>query len=99
MTLQIELNPEEERALREQARLRGRDPAQYARDILRDHIIFYGDRSEVTVEELIDYEFEADCKQQAEGDVPTIEDVRKMLATIPGSMARAIIEEERAGRL
>ena len=38
MTIHIELTPDEERVLLEQARLSGRDPAQYAHDIIRGHV-------------------------------------------------------------
>ena len=48
-------------------------------------------------EELIDLEFEAFCAREGTENV-TLEEVRKAMASIPGSMAEAIIEEERAER-
>lgn len=38
MTINIELKPDEERALLERARLSGRDPAQYVQKLIRDDI-------------------------------------------------------------
>jgi Arc/MetJ-type ribon-helix-helix transcriptional regulator len=49
-------------------------------------------------EDLIDSEAIAYCAREVEGKtVPSIEEVRGMLAKIPGSMAQAVIEE-REGR-
>src|SRR5262249_6893850 len=46
-----------------------------------------------TAEELIDWEAIESCAREVEGkDVPSIEEVRQMLAKIPGSMAQAVIE-------
>jgi putative addiction module CopG family antidote len=57
-----------------------------------------GDAERATPEGLIDWEAIESCAREVEGkDVPTIEEVRRMLAKIPGSMARAVIEE-REGR-
>jgi hypothetical protein len=44
------------------------------------------------LEDLIDSEFEAFCAREADEDV-TLDEVRKATASIPGSMAEAIIEE------
>jgi Arc/MetJ-type ribon-helix-helix transcriptional regulator len=45
-------------------------------------------------EHLIDYEAIAYCAREIEGkDVPSIEEVRRILAKVPGSMAQAVIEE------
>ena|SRR5208337_1012807 len=45
-------------------------------------------------EDLIDYEAINYCARELEGkDVPSIEEVRRFLAKIPGSMAQAVIEE------
>lgn len=49
------------------------------------------------LEELIDLEFEEFCAREGNENV-TLEEVRKATASIPGSMAEAIIEEERAER-
>jgi Arc/MetJ-type ribon-helix-helix transcriptional regulator len=46
------------------------------------------------LEDLIDYEAIDYCAREVEGkDVPSIENVRRMLSKIPGSMAQAVIEE------
>jgi hypothetical protein len=50
-----------------------------------------------TLEDLIDLEFEAFCAREGDENV-TLEEVRRATASIPGSMAEAIIEEERADR-
>jgi hypothetical protein len=50
-----------------------------------------------TLEELLDLEFEAFCAREAAEDV-TLDEVLRATASIPGSMARAVIEEERANR-
>jgi hypothetical protein len=94
MTILIELTPAEERVLLEQARLRGQDPVQYAREIIRERIA-HAKGSEGIVEDLIDHEFVASCAQETEGreDVPTIEEVRALLAKVPGSFAQEIIED------
>lgn len=44
------------------------------------------------LEDLIDLEFEAFCAREVVDDV-TLDEVRKATASIPGSMAEAIIEE------
>ena len=45
-------------------------------------------------EDLIDHEAIRSCARELEGkDVPSIEEVRRLLAKIPGSMAHAVIEE------
>lgn len=45
-------------------------------------------------EDLIDYEAIEYCAREVDGKaVPSIEDVRRTLAKIPGSMAQAVIEE------
>ena len=101
MTIPIELEPDEERALLELARLCGRDPVQYARQIIRDHIGSLprettqegATPAKPTLEDLIDHEFIADCARQDSGDAPTIEEVRELLAKIPGSLAEEIIAD------
>jgi hypothetical protein len=101
VVIQIELEPDEEQALVERARLSGRDPVQYARLIIRDHIgsPFPKLAREGTAEampapeDLIDHEFIADCARQHCDDVPTIEKVRKVLSKIPGSLAEEIIAD------
>jgi hypothetical protein len=103
MTIHIELNPEEERALLERARLSGRDPVQYVQKLVRDHIqaspeVSARDEDSVegtaTLDDLIDHEFVADCEKETRGkDIPTIEEVRQMLSKIPGSLAQEIIAE------
>jgi hypothetical protein len=49
------------------------------------------------LEELIDLEFEAFCAREGDQDV-ALDEVRKATAGIPGSMAEAIVEDERADR-
>ena len=101
MTLPIELEPDEERALLESARLCGRDPVQHAQQIIRENIRgSLGEpaeegtnQSKPTLEDLIDHEFIADCARQDSGDAPTIEEVRELLAKIPGSLAEEIIAD------
>jgi len=45
-------------------------------------------------EDLIDHEAIAYCAREIAGkDVPSIEEVRRMLSKIPGSMAQAVIQE------
>lgn len=99
MTIHIELKPDEERALRERARLTGRDPVQYAHEIIRDHIGQEEDaqKAQPTLEDLIDHEFVAYCARDADDEV-TLEEVLEATSKIKDSMARVIIEEERADR-
>jgi hypothetical protein len=94
MTIDIELTPDEERILLEQARLSGQDPAQYAREIVRGRIS-QASSSAPSAEDLIDYEFVADCARESKApeDIPTIEEVRVILAKVPGSFAQDIIED------
>lgn len=101
MVIQIELEPDEEQALVERARLSGRDPVQYARLIIRDHIgspsrkLAREGAAEAmpTPEDLIDHEFIADFARRPGDDVPTIEKVREILSRIPGSLAEEIIAD------
>jgi putative addiction module CopG family antidote len=52
------------------------------------------DAEKATLLQLIDWEAIESCAREVEGkDVPSIEEVRRMLAKIPGSMAQAVIEE------
>jgi len=52
------------------------------------------DGEKATLEDLVDHEAIESCARQIEGkDVPSIEEVRRMLSKIPGSMAQAVIEE------
>jgi len=52
------------------------------------------DDDERTAVNLIDYEAIACCEREVEGkDVPSLEEVRRTLSKIPGSMAQAVIEE------
>lgn len=50
-----------------------------------------------TLEEVLDLEFEAFCAREGDEDV-SLEEVRKAMTSIPGSMAQVIIEDERADR-
>lgn len=49
------------------------------------------------LEDLLDLEFEAYCAREGDENV-TLEEVQKATASIPGSMAQAVIDEERAER-
>ena len=106
MTLHIELRPDEERALFERARLNGRDPVQYVQKLIRDHIQASPQGSErekdsterpATIDDLIDYDFLSYCEREADDNV-TLEEVLQATSKINDSMARVIIEEERADR-
>lgn len=106
MTLHIELKPDEEKALLERARLSGRDPADYVRRLIRDHIQAtpreatqeaVSARRGPTLDDLIDHEFVAYCEREADDSV-TLEEVRAATAKIQDSIARVVIEEERADR-
>ena len=50
------------------------------------------------LEELLDLEFEAFCAREGDETV-TLDEVLEATASIPGSMADAIAEEERTDRL
>jgi putative addiction module CopG family antidote len=53
-----------------------------------------GDAEKATPEDLIDWDAIESCAREVEGkDVPSIEEVRRMLSKISGSMAQAVIEE------
>ncbi len=52
------------------------------------------DAEKPTLQQLIDWEAIESCAREVEGkDVPSIEEVRRMLQKIPGSMAQAVIED------
>jgi putative addiction module CopG family antidote len=52
------------------------------------------DHETATAQDLIDYEAIEYCAREVEGkDVPSIEEVRRMLSKIPGSMAQAVFGE------
>lgn len=55
------------------------------------------DQSPTIPDHLIDHEFVAYCEREADDSV-TLEEVRAATAKIKDSMARVIIEEERADR-
>lgn len=99
MTIHIELGPDEERALSLRARGSGRDLTQYVHQILQDHLraTVQDERAAATPptpEDLIDHEAIASCARAIEGQaVPSLDEVRRMLATIPGSMAQAVSQE------
>src|SRR5512135_1033428 len=101
MAINIELGPDEERVLSERARGRGRDLTEYVHQVLQDHIRATGqdERAAETLpipDDLIDYEAIASCARAIEGKaVPSLDEVRHMLAAIPGSMAQAVIEERK----
>jgi hypothetical protein len=92
MPFHIELSPEDEAALCARARMSGRDLASYVRKIILDHID-HGDAI-AGLDDLIDHEAVAFCAREIEGkDVPSLEEVRRAPAGIPGAMAQAVIEE------
>jgi hypothetical protein len=103
MTINIELQPDEERALLERARMTGNDLAGYIHQLLQGHLrspepegdeLEPGDRPTSTSDDLIDWEAIESCAREVQGkDVPSIEEVRQLLSKIPDSMAQAVIEE------
>jgi hypothetical protein len=91
MIISIELLPDEEGVLLERARMSGRDLASYVRAIIQDHID-HGDAI-AGLDDPVDHEAIAYCAREIEGkDVPSLEEVRRALAKIQGSMAQAVIE-------
>ena len=83
--------------------MRGNDLAGYIHQLLRGHLrspeperveLEPGDGPTSTSDDLIDWEAIASCAREVQGkDVPSIEEIRRMLSKIPGSMAQAVIEE------
>ena len=107
MTINIDLAPEEERALLERARLSGHDVADHVRRIIHENIRTPEHKSardeadrdaRLTLEDLIDFEAVASCEKLAD-DTITLEQVRAGTSTIKDSVARVVIEEERAERI
>ena len=95
MTIQIELKAEEERAFLKH-RQSGRDPAQFTQQTIRDHIGSPPhdiEQAGTTLDELIDDAFVAACAGPDGEDVPTIEQVREILAKVTGSYAEDIIAD------
>ena len=92
----------------ERATLNGRDPTQSVQKLIRDHIQALphdGDRDEdygkrtATLDDLIDHEAVDACAREAEGkEIPSLDEVRAATSKIEDSMARVVIEEERAER-
>ena len=106
MTINVELRPEEEQALLERAKVSGRDLAGYVHQILQERLrTSEHDRSQAetangaptTWEDLIDYEAIASCEKEADDSI-SLEEVRAATSKIKDSMARVVIEEERAER-
>jgi hypothetical protein len=106
MTINIELKPDEERALLDRARVSGRDLAGYVHQVLEQHLRTSEPESRPeesanganpTLEDLIDWEAIASCEKEADDSI-TLEEVRAATAKIKDSMARVVIEEERAER-
>jgi hypothetical protein len=106
MTIKIELQPEEERALLERARVSGHDLAGYVHQVLQEHLQIptynsgqYESPNESTprLDDLIDDEAIAICEKEADDSI-TLEEVRAATSQIKDSMARVVIEEERAER-
>jgi len=102
MTINIELGPEEERALSQRARGSGRDLTEYVHQILQEHIRATGQDERAaeippTLDDLIDHDAIAYCEREADDSI-TLEEVRAATAKIQDSMARVVIEEERAER-
>lgn len=100
MAINIELRPDEERALSERARGSGRDVTEYVHQVLQDHIRATGQGECVAgtpsvPDDLIDYDAIAYCERDADDSI-TLEEVRAATAKIQDSMARVVIEEERA---
>ena len=106
MTIHIELGPDEERVLVDRARLSGRDLTGYVRQVLQEHIRIRErstgrDRAvngpAPALEDLIDDEAIASCEAEANDSV-SLEEVRAATSKIKDSMARVVIEDERAER-
>ena len=106
MTIEIELRPEEERALLERARLSGSDLAGYVRQLLQVHLQApqpgtgndqFASLATPGLEDLIDYEAITSCARDADDSI-TLAEVRAATSKIRDSMARVVIEEERAER-
>jgi hypothetical protein len=105
MTIDIQLRPEEEHALLDRARQSGQGPAEYVQKLIRDDIQSHpGSRKggetcarESTIDDFIDHEFVAYCEREADDSV-TLEEVLATTSKMKDSMARVIIEEERADR-
>ena len=95
MAVSIDLTPEQEQILQEQASINGLDLAGYLGQLLRVHL---GDGDKfLSEEDLIDYEAIASCQRTNDESI-TLERVRAGTASIKDSMARVIIEEERTER-
>jgi hypothetical protein len=106
MTINIDLRPEDEQALLERARVSGRDLAGYVHQVLEQHLRTaeperreeeLADGANLTLEDLIDWEAIVSCEKEADDSI-TLEEVRAATAKIKDSMARVVIEEERAER-
>jgi len=102
MTINIELGPDEEEALSQRARGSGRDLTEYVHQILQEHLraTSQDERAAATSpipDDLIDHDAIAYCEKEAD-DTITLEEVRAATAKIQDSMARVVIEEERAER-
>jgi hypothetical protein len=103
MTVEIELQPDEERALVELADLSGRDLAGYIRQLLLAQLRTSALRNEKPEaaettafgsESLIDFVAIEVCAREVEGKrMPAIGTIRRMLSKIPDSMAQVVIEE------
>ena len=102
VTINIELGPDEEEALSQRARGSGRDLTEYVHQILQEHLraTSQDERAAATPpipDDLIDHDAIAYCEREAD-DTITLEEVRAATAKIQDSMARVVIEEERAER-
>lgn len=106
MTISIELGPDEERALAERARVSGRDLAGYVHLVLREHIEVPGPAGgpgrrtgshAPALADLIDDEAIAACGPEADDNI-SLQEVRVGTSSIKDSMARVVIEDERAER-
>ena len=106
MTIEIDLRPEEARALLERAQSSGRDLAGYIHQVLQNHLRAHqpsacndevADGAIPGLEDLIDSEAVASYEKEADDSI-TLEEVRAATSKIKDSMARVVIEEERAER-
>jgi hypothetical protein len=95
MTIHIELEADEERALREHARLSGRNVADYVLGIVHEHIKATDEA--LNFDQLLDHEAVASSARDADDSI-TLDQVRAGTSTIKDSMARVVIEDERAER-
>ncbi len=101
MVIHIELAPAEEAALIARAQLCGRDPSDHVHQLIRDDLASadqvrdeaVANRRKPTPEDLLDHEFIAQCAKVDSREVPSVDEVRRALAKIPGALSEEIIAD------